>query len=370
MVRRMSDDPAGLYARLGVDPAAPPEAITAAYRVKARVLHPDVVGTGDAAAFIRVKEAYDVLGDGVRRAAYDHAARAAAFVGPVAPLAAEPVVRGPRLSDLPIALWAGLGGVTCLAVVMAVLEFSRPAPPPSPPVARPFAPSVMPATTRPPVPASGAAASPAGGMTTHYVVPASGATVLWRRDAARDAYLPAGELPVFSPVRALGLVAAHGLVEIRLADGGSGFVDAARLAPGDGAAAHRAYCAYNAGPSPQNGDVLERHGDGGAQVLIANRSEQPAVVKLRDASGKAAATVFMAPGGSTTVANLPDGSYRPEFAIGELWSRACHDFSAGTRAQRFAGYASLSGLSPLVIPPDLSVAAAPVDIPDAAFERE
>jgi DnaJ domain len=369
MVRRMSDDPAGLYARLGVDPAASPEAISAAFRVKARVLHPDVVGTGDAAAFIQMKEAYDVLGDAGRRAAYDRAARAAAFVESVAPPVAEPAVRGPRLSDLPIALWAGLGGVTCLAAVMAVQQFSRPVPP-SPPVARPFAPSVMPATARPALTASVATASPAGGMTTHYVVPANGAAMLWRRDAARDAYLPAGELPVFSPVRAVGLVAAHGLVEIRLADGGSGFVDAARLTPGDGAAAHRAYCAYNAGPAPQNGEVLERHGDGGAQVRIANRSEQPVVVKLRDASGKAAAAVFMAPGGSTTLANLPDSSYRAEFAIGELWSRACHDFAAGMRAQRFVGYASLSGLSPLVIPPDLSVGLAPVDIPDAAFEQE
>ena len=40
---------------LEVDPAAAPEAITAAYRRKARVLHPDVPGTGDAAAFIRLK---------------------------------------------------------------------------------------------------------------------------------------------------------------------------------------------------------------------------------------------------------------------------------------------------------------------------
>ena len=49
---------------------------------------------------------------------------------------------------------------------------------------------------------------------------------------------------------------------------------------------------------------------------------------------------------------------------------ACNGFSPGMRAQRFAGYASVSGLSPLVIPPDLSVAPAPEDIPDAAFERE
>ena len=196
----------------------------------------------------------------------------------------------------------------------------------------------------------------------------------WRccgeHDAARDAYLPVGELPSFSPVQALRLLPEHGLVEIRLADGGSGYVDAARLASGDGASAHRAFCAYNAGPSPQNGEVLYRRSGGVAQVQIANRSEEPAVVKLRDASGRTAASVFMAPGGSATVRNLPDGSYRPEFAIGEVWSRACNNFAAGMRAQRFGGYTSLSVLSPLVIPPDLSVAPTPVDIPDAAFEHD
>jgi DnaJ domain len=366
---RMSEDPAGLYARLDVDPAAPPEAIAAAFRRMARVLHPDVVETGDAEAFIRVKEAYDVLGDVDRRAAYDRNAHAAAATEPVVTSAAtEPVTRFPRLSDLPVALWGGLGSLACLAAVMAMVQFARSPPPSAPPVARPFAPSVPAATT--PARAPAAAAMPTGGSATHFVVPASGAAVLWRHDAVRDVYLPGGQLDAFSPVQAVGLVPQHGLVEIRLADGSSGFVDAARLAPGDGMAAHRAYCAYNAGPSPQNGELLDRHGVGTEQLRIANRSVQPAVVKLRDASGRATVTVFVAPGSSTLVAELPDGSYRPEFAIGELWSRACHDFAAGMRAQRFDSYASLSALSPLVIPPDLSVAPAPVDIPDAAFERE
>ena len=66
----MTEDPAGFYAQLGVAPTAPVEAIIAAYRAKARVLHPDIPGTGDAAAFMRMKEAYDVLADAERRAAY------------------------------------------------------------------------------------------------------------------------------------------------------------------------------------------------------------------------------------------------------------------------------------------------------------
>lgn len=359
----MADDPAGHYATLEVDPAATPDVIAAAYRRKARVLHPDVVGTGNAAAFMRVKAAYDVLGDVERRAVYDRSARAGAAL---VPAVADDPPRGPRLSDLPVAVWAGLGGIVCLATIMAVLQLSHHPKPPQGPVIRPFAPS---ASAFRPLPAPQATAA-ANGPTTHYVLPSGDDTVLWRHDAARDAFLPAGHVAAFSPVRALRLVPQHGLVEISLADGGTGFIDATRLAPGDRATARQAYCAYNAGPSPGNGAVLGRHGDGTARLEISNRGSLPMVVKLRDASGQAAATVFVAPAGRATVENLPDTAYRPDFAVGELWSQACNGFAAGMRAQRFAGYASPSGLSPLVIPPDLSVGPAPEDIPDAEFERE
>src|ERR1700733_4703314 len=67
----LSRDPEGYYARLGVDPWAGPGTITAAYRGKARLVHPDVPGTGDANAFVELKRAYDVLISPDRRAAYD-----------------------------------------------------------------------------------------------------------------------------------------------------------------------------------------------------------------------------------------------------------------------------------------------------------
>jgi hypothetical protein len=194
--------------------------------------------------------------------------------------------------------------------------------------------------------------------------------VLWLYDVARDTYLPAGHVGAFSPVLALRLVPQHGLLEVRLADGGSGFIDAVRLAPGDRGIARRAYCAYTAGPSPRNGEILGRHGDGTSHIEISNRGPQPVVVKLRDASGQAAATVFVTPGDSAIVENLPDTVYRPELATGELWSGGCNSFAAGMRAQRYTYYASPSGLSPLVVPPRLSVAPPPEDISDAEFEQE
>ena len=50
-------DPEGYYARLGVEPWSGPEAITAAWRREARLVHPDVPVTGDAAAFMELKQA-------------------------------------------------------------------------------------------------------------------------------------------------------------------------------------------------------------------------------------------------------------------------------------------------------------------------
>ena len=377
VVRPMNDDPAGFYARLEVDSSASPAAITAAFRRKARRLHPDVAGTGDAAAFIRVKEAYDVLEDARRRAAYDRSARFAPQGAPmpeptVAPSDPPPQPgqppRGPRLKDLPMALWAGIGGVLCLAAVMTAVRLTRPSPPAPPAVARAFAPSVPPAQA--PRNAPMRAATPAADGATHYVLPSGGAAELWRRDPARDGFLPVGALADFAPVRALHLVPQHGLVEIRLTDGGCGFVDAARLAPGDQAAARRSYCTYGAGLPPENGAVLDRRGTGAAQLRIDNHGRQPIVVRLRNTAGTVAASVFLAPGGSATVSGLPDVDYRAEFAVGELWSRACGGFSAGMRSQRLPDFARPSALSPLVLPPALSDAPPPEDIPDAAFERE
>jgi hypothetical protein len=367
MMRQMNSDPEGFYERLEVDPDAPPDAIARAFRRKARVLHPDIASSGDAGAFVRMKEAYDVLSDAERRAAYDRAARAMLTSGRNAVQITPPMTRGPRPSDLPVMVWAAFGGLFCVAAIMAALQLAR-RPPPVPVQARPFAPSVPPARGLRAVPMQ--AAVPAEGMATHYVLPAGGPTILWRRDGGHDTYQPGGELAAFTPIQALRLVPRHGLMEIRLADGGSGFVDAARLAPGDQLAAHRTYCSYNAGPSPDNGEVLDRHGSGDAVLQIANRGGQPVVVKLRDVSGASAVSVFVAPGETAAVTGLPSVRYRVEFAVGELWSRACHGFSAGMRVQRFADYAWPSTLSPLVVPPAASAVPQPEDIPDAAFERD
>src|SRR5271154_4361242 len=109
-------DPEGYYACLGVPPWAGPETITAAYRREARRVHPDVPGTGDAGAFMALKQAYDVLIHTKTRAAYDRSARQEipreqepGEIGPmpVSDMTAPPT-RHPRLGDLPSFVWAGM----------------------------------------------------------------------------------------------------------------------------------------------------------------------------------------------------------------------------------------------------------------------
>lgn len=380
MPAQMTDDPKGYYARLGLDRDAAPEHVVAAYRRKARLLHPDVPVTGNTQAFVAVNEAYEVLADPLRRAAYDREARELARASarrkppetprtqlrPDPPAAqAEPAtMRQPRLTDIPIAVWAGVGGLALIATVELVFHVMNLPPPSRLADIRPNAPMVAPGSvTPPPAPVR------LPGATNFYVLPAGGPAVVWRLDQPRNAFVPIGALPPFSAVQGLAVVRDKGLVEIRLSTNTAGFVEASRLSPGNAVAAREAFCAYDAGPPPANGEVLARSGSGSGQLTIRNTGSQPAVVKLRGADGIAAATVYLQPGGKTRVNGLPQGLYRPDYAIGELWSRVCNRFAAGMRAQRFTAATDLSALSPLVIPPDLSGSPTVMDIPDQAFER-
>jgi curved DNA-binding protein CbpA len=61
-----------LYRILGVSPKANSSEIKSAYRRLARRCHPDVSASPDANAdFARINEAYHILTDPARRAAYD-----------------------------------------------------------------------------------------------------------------------------------------------------------------------------------------------------------------------------------------------------------------------------------------------------------
>jgi hypothetical protein len=372
-------DPEGYYARLGIEPGARPEAITAAYRRKARLVHPDVPQTGDASAFVELKQAYDVLIHADQRAAYDRSARQEVPPAPEHdlgeigakpfPTMATPPTRHPRLRDLPIAVWVGMAAVLMIGVVEVGLHLT------SPPaqIKRENIPAT--AWDVPPLAANDPGPSlysPApvhlAGTPNFYIVPTASAAILWRVDEARHTLVPWGQLPAFSSVQALRLLKPSGMVEIKVTDSTNGYVEARRLTPGDTGSAARAWCTYNAGPTPENGDVLSHTAMGHATLSIANRTGQLAVVKVRSATGAVIASVFLDSGGATTMDGLPDDPVQLDFATGEVWSRACHGFAAGMRAQRLPGLVTIGTDMQLEIPPDPK--ARPIDLSDQAFEQE
>jgi len=366
-------DPEGYYARLGVAPTASHAAIAAAFRRRARVLHPDVPGTGNAEAFIRLHKAYEVLGDEAARARYDRQARSGIprtdiDTTPGGERRDEPppvpdaydLPPMPDLPDLPVqertlrrGVVAGLAVLAAVSVgelglhVARMIEsapagfeavVARGAAPPT--VGAP-APSSAPAGDGPP------AAVPAG-VPTHYVLPSGGPAPLWRYDEAQQRYLGAAHLPPFTGVAVLNTPPRDGMVEVQVTDG-RGFVDAARLTPGDARAARRAFCGYNAGPPLVPGEVILRHGTGDAALAIDNGSGDTLVVSLRAPDGAAALRVAASPG-ATTVNGLPAGSYAVDYVSGTLWSRACGAFVAGQRAWRLPDPLRIAGAARLAVP--------------------
>nr|WP_294509996.1 DnaJ domain-containing protein [uncultured Rhodopila sp.] len=373
-------DPEGYYARLGVEPTAAQAAITAAFRGKARLLHPDVPGTGDSAAFVAVRQAYEVLSNQERRQEYDLAALRVAEtveaaepeIHPVWPVyrerAAAPTLR-PRFLDVPVLLWIGVGAVLCISLAEAVMHVRQPAKVVSAGI-RPNAATVEPLSPEAHLAALyGPTPVPLPGVTNFYVVPAASPAVLWRLDPGRNVAVPDRQLPPFSTVHAVRLLRQNGMLEVLVNDKPNGYIDVAHLTPGNEAAARRGYCSYNAGPIPYDGEILDQTVYGGARLRIDNRAVQPAVVKLRDQSGSVALSVFLAPGGHADIRDAPEGPYPVEFAVGEFWSRACGMFAAGMRAWRFDEAFNVRGGAALEITAD-GASLPSTAIEDQVFERK
>jgi len=382
-------DPDGHYARLGLEPAAAQSEIAAAFRARARVLHPDVPRTGDAAAFLMLKQAYDTLSNAARRAEYDR--RAEALARPAVPEATpyyeEPdadypadqalagageslLMRLPPLPRLPVALLAGLGIVLGFGVIEAAWHLWSPPRQaevsirPNAPSVAPLSPSAHRAVLYGPTPVHLA------GVPNFYVVPAASAAVLWRLDSGRDKLLPIAELPPFSTLQAVRMMRQTGMLEVRVTDGGmNGYVAADHLAPGNVLTAQRAYCGYNAGAAPEDGEILDQRGTGDGTLVLDNQAVQPAVVKLRDATGAVALSVFLAPNGHAELSGVPNGTYQPDVAIGELWSRACNGFTSGMRAGRSPQQVRLPATAHVTVAPDAN-GPGWTEIDEQAFEQE
>jgi hypothetical protein len=113
--------PRDLYALLGVRPEASTDEIAAAFRERAKALHPDAApGDPDAAEeFKTLSRAYATLRSPRSRAAYDARRRRAAAQrgdawGPAPRRAGSTPPRPPRISTRAGARWAIAGGIFCI----------------------------------------------------------------------------------------------------------------------------------------------------------------------------------------------------------------------------------------------------------------
>jgi len=210
-------------------------------------------------------------------------------------------------------------------------------------------------------------AGPAGGDAEllHRADRQSGDAVAVGRRAAHAGAV--GPLPPFSAVQGLRLLKSNGMVEVKVTDTTTGFVEAGRLTPGDPVAAQRAGCTYHAGPTPANGEVMRAAPPATRGWNIENLSGQPAVIKLRSPDGALLTSIFLGPGGEAVVEGLPGRTGAAGPRDGEVWSRACHGFEAGCARVRCRTWSG-SGLCRVWRSAGAGVAT--VDLTDQAFEQE
>jgi hypothetical protein len=207
------------------------------------------------------------------------------------------------------------------------------------------------------------------GTANFFVSPSGGNATVYRLQPDQKTLVPSGQLPPFSSVQGLRLFRQSGMVEIATGEPATAFIQAAHLTPGNLLASRQAYCGYNAGKLPVDGEVLDRNGGGNETLSIDNRSVEPAVVRLRNTAGTNVASVFLSPGSHTDVTGLPPGDYRPEYALGELWSRACNSFATGMRAWRLRKTMRLPGTDGLTVKDDAPASTAE-DVSEQVFEEK
>jgi hypothetical protein len=395
------NDPKGYYATLGVEAHATTRSIHAAFRSKAKLLHPDVPGTGNAGAFLQIKEAYDVLSNSLRRNEYDRQAREHVFNPGAAYAAAwpaaapqasarsswsqpddgfpdpdladilDPLPEAPRPFVLPFRLPTMMLVLLCVVVAVgiggAVWQFTRPAPVDRGPAISAAMTGTLPDS--PPADDPGPPRVDTPG-TAEYVLPVAGTAILWRYDRIDRHFRPAGRLAPFTPLALLRTVSHGTLAEVRLTDDRVGYIYPHLLAPGDAAEATRARCIYDAGAPPRSGERLDPQrledprlqmvkAPSPSRVTVINTADAAAVFELRAPDGVAA--IYVAPHAQAVLSGLPSRRWRVEYAIGDLWSRSCFRFMAGMRAQRLPEH-------PLRDAYVLPIGRA-TDIPDEAFQH-
>jgi len=96
---------------------------------------------------------------------------------------------------------------------------------------------------------------------------------------------------------------------------------------------------------PSNGEILVKHGkwsNEGHSIEITNGSGGNAIIKVRDAySASVVVSFFVAKGATASIVNVPDGTYRIQYAFGGDLRSDCRSFVRVTSAAQFPDIESL-----------------------------
>ena len=90
---------------------------------------------------------------------------------------------------------------------------------------------------------------------------------------------------------------------------------------------------------PRNGDELQRNGfkEDGHRITVENGGSGNALVKVRNDAGTRVATIYVGRAQQGSISSLPDGNYRISFAVGDQLDASCAAFAGDFRAQQFPG---------------------------------
>lgn len=341
----MNRDVNGLYAILGLDPCASQEAIGAAFRRKAKELHPDVAGTGNAHAFISLRRAYDTLSDPIARTAYARVSQQASK---------QPAQHGHATAGPPNANRNAKAWFLAFAIILVLsvssatwLERSRanadlranrlPNVQASPPSKQVDDLSAQTKRTQPDIGGLSIVSAASPKLQMYYALAAGSPISVWHK-TPQGGYLQNGFIEPFTNVELLRSFPADHLAEVRFADGSSGYMDPRSIGPGDAMAAKEAYCLYKPGRPLNNQKILSRTGSGPYKITIENQGSQPAIVVMRSALGRSAITLLINAYNVAYVDQFSSGLYRPEFRFGDNWSQKCGDIFGHRHTQRFPSF--------------------------------
>jgi hypothetical protein len=173
---------------------------------------------------------------------------------------------------------------------------------------------------------------------------------------------------------------AEGYERVITSHGTVGYMPNNSIIYGDGMADLKGRC-FPFGPvSLTSGSVLRQTRVGPHTLKTTNGLSSDAVVKLRDMTGSAVLSFYVAAGGEVTINSVPEGTFVIKFATGRDFSPVCGYFLSDMSSRRFAntetfetqfqGNYRYTSVLEITLNPVIGGTAQTLSTDDTAFDRD